>query len=343
MIKSVCFLVTYQCNARCDFCECGPDVFERLTTDSILRYIDEAVSLGTVGQVVFSGGEPSLLGDGLFKAISHANSLKLLTRVVSNGSWGISEDKALEYLDKLIASGLTEINISIDDLHQRWIPLDHVKNAFLACQKRRFSCLVAYKAMRNPQITPKSLGDYFGTELIKYVSSKHYGKDETCRLYSGGVVVPIGRNSENAREKDYAYSSFGGNCSSILKDIVIGADHHLLACCGISTKYLPELTIGDLRKNRMIDLLEQANSDLILNWLALEGPIALAEFIRHKEPSVTFPKKYVNICHLCNDILARKETREVLSKNIEEGIERISMHRAFLEVARPDKELADLY
>lgn len=343
MIKSVCFLTTYKCNARCDFCECGPDVQDSLNGDDLIRYIDEAVALGTVCQVVFSGGEPTLLGDDLLKAIAHAKSLGLLTRVVSNGQWGRSPDEALQYLDRLITSGLTEINISIDDLHQRWIPLDWAKNAFIACQKRRFHCLIAHKAMRNSKITPKSLEEYFGVELIEYEPNKDYKDDEGCRLISSGVVVPIGRNSEQTSEEDFAYNLFTGNCSSVLRDVIIAANHNLLACCGIVTKHLPELTIGDLRENRMIDLIERANCDLILNWLALEGPISLAQFVRQKDPMVPFAERYVNICHLCNEVLTRRDVRTVLSNHIEEVVDRVRLHRAFLEAVREDKELIGLY
>jgi hypothetical protein len=343
MIKAVSFLVTYQCNANCDFCECGPDAHDRLGSDAIIHYIDEAVALGTVSQVIFTGGEPTLLGDDLLNAIAYANSLGLVTRVVTNGWWGKSPKDAIRFLDKLIASGLTEINISIDDLHQRWIPLEHAKNAFLACQKRRFQCLIAHKGMRNPKITSKFLEEYFGVELIEFDPRKNYDKDEGCRLISGGVVIPVGPHSEEFTEDDLAYSSFTGNCSSILKDVVIGADHQLLACCGIVTKNLPELTLGDLREKRMIDLIEEANRDLILNWICLEGPASIATFVHKKDPSVQFADRYVNMCHLCNEVLTRKDVRAVLSNHIGEINDRIKLHRAFLEHIRNDKELINLY
>lgn len=284
MIKSAVFLVTYQCNANCDFCECGPEVYDQLGGSEIVRYIDEAVSLRTVSQAIFTGGEPTLLGDDLLRAIAYAHSLGLLTRVVTNGWWGSSLEAAIRFLDRLIANGLTEINISIDDLHQRWIPLRYVKNAFLACQERQFPCLIAHKAMRNHKITLKFLEDYFDVELIELDPGKDYDKVEESRFISTGEVVPVGPHSEGFSEEDLVYSPFAGNCSSILKDIIIGADHQLLACCGIVTKNLPELTIGDLREKRMVDLIEEANRDLILNWLALEGPLSIATFVHEKDP-----------------------------------------------------------
>jgi len=105
----------------------------------------------------------------------------------------------------------------------------------------------------------------------------------------------------------------------------------------------PELTRQDLRSTPLIDVIDEANQDLILNWLALEAPASIARFITEQEPSVTFEPNYVGICHLCNDIFTRSETREVLHTNAQKARDRIAMHLDFLEAARGDKELAGLY
>ncbi|MCE5312741.1 MAG: radical SAM protein [Nitrospiraceae bacterium] len=343
MIKSLVLLTTYRCNAQCDFCECGPDMAEALTFRDMQRYIDEAESIGTVGQVIFTGGEPSLLGDDLIKAIEYSSSKNLLTRVVTNGIWAKTSEAADRYLDSLISAGLTEINISMDDLHQRWIPLEYAKNAFLACYKRRYKCLIAHKAMPHYRITPEYLAEYFGVELINYDHDKTYSPEDECRLISSGVVVPVGRNSGSAGHGEPAYGNFTKNCSSVLRDIVVGPDHQMLACCGIVTKHLPELTLGDLRHNRMIDLIEEANNDLMLNWLVLEGPAAIAEFVKSKQPCISFLPRYVTACHLCNDLLTRHDTREVLLNHIDEIADRIELHRTFFESVRSDSEMIKMY
>jgi organic radical activating enzyme len=344
MIKSLCFLTTYRCNAYCDFCECSEKEQDRLNGDDLVRYIDEAKKLGTISQVVFTGGEPTLLGDDLLHGISHATSLGLLTRVVTNGWWGHTPESAERFLDKLVKSGLTEINISIDDLHQRWIPLENVKNAFHACYKLRFKCLIAHKALRKAKITKKFLEDYFNIELIEYSPGKNYGAEQECRLIAtNGPIVPVGRKAENISIDQLVHVPFTGNCSSILKDIVVGANHQLLACCGIVTKHLPELTLGDLRYKRMIDIIREANQDLMLNWLTLEGPASIALFVKQMSPPIHFEERYVNVCHLCNELLTRSDIREVLQNHIDKVIDRITLHRAFLEATRGDDELIKLY
>lgn len=343
MIKSICFLTTYQCNAQCDFCECGPQVKDRLSGDEMIRLMDEAYSLGTVNQVVFTGGEPTLLRKDLFRALEYATQLGMLSRVVTNGWWGTSPKAARNYLDRLIRAGLSEINISVDDLHQKWIKLEYVRNSFLACYDRTFKCLIAHKQTKSSRITKKYLEEFFGVVLIDFDPAKAYPPEHESRLFSTGAVVPVGRNQASANRGDLIFTQWTQSCSSVLKDIVVGASGNLLPCCGIVTKNIPELTLSDLRAVPLIKAIEGANNDLILNWIALEGPAAIARFVMNKDPSLMFADHYVGICHICNEILTRQDVRKVLASHIDEVADYISLQRAFFEKARSDEKLMRMY
>lgn len=343
MIKSVCFLTTYRCNARCGFCECRPENDDMLSFDAMANYIDQAHALGTVQQIIFSGGEPTLLGEDLFRGISYASERGMLTRIVTNGWWGKTPEKADEFLDRLIKAGLHEINISLDDLHQDWIPFASVKNSFLACTKRKFRCLLAHKVFKDAVMTKVWLEEQFGVELVNFVPGATYTPDEECRLISTGVVVPVGPEPIDYAPEKLTYGKFRGSCGSVLRDIIIGANHQFLPCCGIVTKNLPELTFGDLRQKSMIDAIDEANQDLIANWLALEGPSGIAEFVKRKEPSIPFDRRYTGICHLCNEVLTRPEVRRIIVEHLDEIKRRVSLHRSFLEAARKDERLMLTY
>ena len=343
MIKSICFLTTYHCNSKCDFCECGPDVKDRLSLDEMIRLMDEGKRLGTVGQVVFSGGEPTLLKEDLFKAIEYATSIGMLTRIVTNGWWGTSRQAAKSFLNRLISVGLSEINISVDDLHQEWIRLENVKNSFLACYERQFKCLIAHKQTKSSKITQSFLEDYFGVELVKYEPDTFYAPEDECRLISTGTVIPVGRNEELADWDDLIFSNWTQNCSSVLKDIIVGANGNFLPCCGIVTKNIPELTRDDLKETPLIDAIESANNDVILNWIALEGPASIAKFVKEKDSSINFAEKYVGICHICNDILTRQDVRNILANHIDEITAKVSLHRSFMEHIRSDSKLVKMY
>jgi hypothetical protein len=316
----------------------------RLEQDELIAYIDEAYALGTIGQVIFTGGEPTLLGDALLNALAHASSLGLLTRVVTNGWWGVSPDRAVAYVRSLQAAGLTEINISVDDLHQQWIPAERVRHAYRGCLIQGLNCLIAHKQLRAASVTKDYLEKLLEVELIDFEQGRDYSADEGLRLFSSGTVVPVGRQpAQPIHEDDFRYGSFDENCPSILQDIVLDPYHDLLACCGIVTKGLPELTLGSLKQRRMLDILAEANNDVVLNWLALEGPAAIAEFVNGRDPAVHFAARYVNRCHLCNALFTRGDVRRVLHQHIHEVVDRVSLHREFLEAVRPNEKLMRLY
>ena len=129
----------------------------------------------------------------------------------------------------------------------------------------------------------------------------------------------------------------------MLRDVIVGAGTNFLPCCGIITKGLPELTRNDLRSTSLIDAIDEANNDLVLNWIALEGPAAIADFVKEKDPTIHFDDNYVGICHICNEVLARADVRAVLAEHIDEISDRIALHRAFLEEARGNTEIAKMY
>lgn len=343
MISSICFLTTYRCNAKCDYCECGPKAEKGMDIQEMLRLVDDAYDLGTVGLVVFSGGEPSLLGADLFRAIEHAAAKGMLTRVVTNGMWGITRPKADAFVNQLIAAGLSEINISIDDLHQRWIPIERTKNAFLACYERRIKCLIAHKQNKKSTITADYLRDYFGVDLVRHVHGRTYTPEEQCRLISTGSIIPVGRNEELAHLEDHIYGEWRQSCGSVLRDVVVGAQGNLLPCCGIVTKNTPELTRENLHEKPLVTAIDNANRDVMLNWIALEGPAAIAEYVKQKDPSVEFADEYIGICHICNEVLTRPDVRRVIAANLDEITANVSLHRAFFERGRGDEAVASMY
>jgi len=344
MIKSICFLTTYKCNARCDYCECRPEVETRISGPDLIRFIDEAYDLGTVGQVIFSGGEPTLLKDDLFDAIRHATAKGMLTRVVTNGWWGGAKPSiGLDFLDRLIDAGLSELNISVDEWHQDWIPLAKVRNAFLACVERRFPCLIGHKAAARTRLSKEDLESFFGVELVHYREGQCYTAEEQSRLFTTGPIVPVGPAAAPIRDEDLKRIPWHGGCASVFRDIVVGADYQLQPCCGIVTKGIPELTLGDVRDRPMLDLIEDGNNDAILNWIALEGPAAMARFITEREPGIPFRDDFVSVCHVCNEVLTRPDMREALRKHLPEKLAYLRLHRQLMEEGRGIRKLAETY
>ncbi|MCZ7393514.1 MAG: hypothetical protein O8C56_09350, partial [Candidatus Methanoperedens sp.] len=131
-------------------------------------------------------------------------------------------------------------------------------------------------------------------------------------------------------------------CSSILKRIVITPRKELSICCGMIPRKVEEIVFGTLDEYKLEELIIMAHKDLIVNWLALEGPYGLMKFILKKNPDIPFRKQYVNNCHLCSEILTREDCRAVLSEFGHEKAIEISLERCLYDHMRTSEEIKAL-
>ncbi len=334
MIHSLVFSVTYKCPIKCKFCgvNAGPHRRGKMSLEMMKGLIDEACALGTIELIVFTGGEPFLLGKDLYKAIEYAANKELLTRIVTNAYWATSPEKAFKVLSELKKAGLTEINYSCDDFHQEFIPLERIKWASEAAAEVGIPALIASKGIKNSRIMPEYLEEFFGKKLTAY---KEGCKNPTNFVYTYGATIPVGWESENLSEEDLLWPNDEDNwnkpCKSVLESIVVDSDGNLSICCGIGSVEVPETAIGNVFEKPMADLILEANNDLIVNWLALQGPYGIMKFIQSRAPDIPFKPRYVNVCHLCHDIFSREETRAALSPTALEVIPVLGLERAWVE------------
>lgn len=346
MISRVVFSVTYDCPISCKYCvtESGPWNGPALGADFMGSVIDEAVELGSLLSVVFTGGEPLLKLHDVLRAIGHAHQHRLWTRIVTNSFWAATPEIALRTLGDLKEAGLSELNLSCDDLHQEHIPLERVRNAYQAAKKLDLPILIAHKRVKNGQITPESISDFLGVQLAEF---KDGGKNQKTDLYSSSLTIPVGHGANSLDPDDRiiypsSLSAYRSPCSSILSSIIVSPTKDVRICCGMIDQRVPELTIGNLENQTLAEIVCEGNTDLIANWLALEGPYGIMRFIREKAPEINFQDQYVNHCHLCNDIFTRDDVRKVIKRHAHEKVETIALQRGFLEALRFKDQAAEM-
>ncbi len=329
------FSVTNRCTARCRDC---PVVHEgrppmSLNAGDMIRIMEDVIPYGFLRLVVFTGGEPLLIGDDLKQAIAFAARHGLLTRVVSNAYWATSKEKARATMRDLQGEGLTELNISCDDFHQEFVPLENVRNANDAALEIGLPLLLAYR--RNPEglIDREYLSKFLGVELKTFV---HGEENPRNNVLLEGVNIPI--KSGQARDcPASADNSWMGPCDSVLTRVIIAPDKRVQICCGIASGSIDELYIGTLYKDgNLIEILRKGNENLVTNWLALEGPSSIQDFVRSKAPWIDLPESYVNRCHACNELFSRDDVREVLVQHGAEKCGMISVMRGILDWATDD-------
>ena len=345
MLSSLVFSTTYQCPISCRYCgaECGPEHTERLSLKDMIEIVDEVYSFGKLELVVFTGGEPFLLGDDLLDSVKYCAKKGLLTRIVTNAFWARTPEVARDTMKSYKEAGLKEINLSCDDYHQEFIPLERIKYANDACIEVGLPCLIGHKIMKNCTISLDHLEKFLGYKLSRFDPKK---KNPDNNLVDTGYTVPIAENMHLIPDEEILYppceNHWKAPCSSILKRIVITPRKELSICCGMVPRNVEEIVFGTLDEYKLEELIIMAHKDLIVNWLALEGPYGLMKFILKKNPDIPFRKQYVNNCHLCSEILTREDCRAVLSEFGHEKAIEISLERCLYDHMRTSEEIKAL-
>jgi hypothetical protein len=340
VLDTLVLSVTYSCPIQCDFCgvHAGPHRKGMMGIDTIKRLIDEAKTLKTFSVVVFTGGEPTLLGKHLVEAVRYASDAGFLTRIVSNAVWATSPKKAISFLQRFKEAGLTELNYSVGDFHQKFIPLEHIKWASDAAASLEIPLLIAAKGIKNSKITPAYLEEFFEGKLTRHIPNEKIIPGTYCYTY--GVTIPVGWNADKVSDDDLIWPEekdcWKGPCKSILKSVVIRHTGDLSICCGIGSDEIPETVIGNIHDSSLIDLIVEANNDLMVNWLALEGPYGIIQFLQNAAPDLKFRDQYIGICHACHDVLSDREVRQVLASKVDSAVPRLVFERAWLENHRDE-------
>lgn len=359
MFASIVLHTTDRCPVECDLCGlfCSPRGTHTMTFALMKNVIDTVVEKVEVTHVTFTGGEPFLLKEDLEKGIKQARSHGMTTRIVTNAYWATTVKKSVKILKKMKAAGLTEINISVDDMHQQHIPLQQVKNAHDACIELDLRVLLAHKALSDSTITIPYLADFFDHELFELEEerkkvmtlrvNKQSARIPSAYVYSTSGCVPVGQNSDKVSNEQLSYRRSPirqfSRCDNILKDIIIGPQGELEVCCGVVNNSIPELSFGNIEKDGLFETIQTANNDLIVNWLALEGPYGIRRYIEEKRPNHMFRDPYSGICHLCYDIFTNKECRGVLAGVNQEKVQELIFKRDAFHFLRDDREFTDSF
>lgn len=130
--RSAGLLLTYKCNASCEFCyyNCGPGVGGLMSIDTaISAWQSLGILAGDGAKVHITGGEPFLYWDHLQHVLQRARSEKLgrVDLIETNGSWATSERIARQRLKRLDELGMYRLKISTDLFHQEYVEIAVVR------------------------------------------------------------------------------------------------------------------------------------------------------------------------------------------------------------------------
>ena len=321
------FVTTDGCTAKCSHClmNCKPGLKHKLSFEQMRKAIDQFSRKKNANLVVFTGGESTLLGEDLFRAIRYATLKLLRTRLVTNAHWASSLERARNYVRKLREVGLTELDFSVDDFHEPFVPLDKIRNAWLASKGVGFDAVTLANSFGpKSKINPDFIREYLGENLpevspTSLPDSQVYKKSEDGTFYS----IHISTLQKSGRAEDLDSEQFRGvenqelldcPCKWVVAEPVLSPLGHMWACCGIPCDNMPILDLGDANKERIDTILKRASKDVLINALHYLGPYKLCKFVE-EHSDIRFKRNFCGACEICSVLTANKKAVEVLRAN----------------------------
>lgn len=326
LIPTLSLQVTYQCNIECGHCGpyCGPHEKDWMTVDEIRDLIQQASELGALN-VVFTGGEPTLLGRHLPELLRFIRDETAIasSRIVTNGKWANTPERAEHYLKMWQDAGLVELNVSCGEYHQEFVPIEYVANAYRAATKLRYrTVLLAGEFLKDGKgrVSPADFVRAIGEPLMPLDGMSPFIPE--YRGIQCGKVMRFGRGIDAVPADAvvrYPESAHKSRCFDVLKAITAHPNGNLTACCGVMVRRESLLNIGNWREERLASILERAHDDRVLNWIRYVGLKDMRHWLQQKDSSLRFATEHTSICDMCAEVVYNPRCQELL---LAEGHER---------------------
>ena len=305
------FELSFKCPIRCRSCANGdlPQTDEVSLNDA-MKVLDMAAEVPDIRGVGFAGGEPFLLFEKMVDILNYARRKYGYVGSVSTSCyWASSIEKARSMLEKLHRAGLISILVSVDDFHQEFVELQNAGNCIKAAQELGIACIAQTITTRNGR-----KGEDFRRELEKLIDAeKVEWIDNPCD--------PIGRAVYQVPENDLLLKTgIGKGECSILRVLNVWADGSVKPCCGSGLIAKP-LTIGNVKEEKLIDIIKRAECSPLINALVVwGGPYLLGEILRQEGYGKYLLDEYTSECHACYHILSNDFIASLLRERLDEKV-----------------------
>lgn len=280
-------LLWNKCNAKCSHCavNSGPDEGTVLSDAQIFKLIDGCFVDSRRPHIGFSGGEAFLYFDRLCRIVEYAASGGALVSVNSNCAWAIDAGRAVKRLNRLKNLGLSQIVVSTDEFHEKYIPAERVINVIRACKIIHLEVELQFVATKSSTRLADFLGR-FGDDMLNVKS-----REIPCH--------PTGRALHEIDDDDILREPGvpQGLCPSAI--LSIAADGRVIPCCN-TAGHLKALQIGTADQP-ISDLQTIFRSSAVMNVMTADGPKALVPAAQAGGFKVD-GRGYVDQCHLCHEI-----------------------------------------
>jgi MoaA/NifB/PqqE/SkfB family radical SAM enzyme len=311
-LSNLGLMLTFRCTTACPHCvvEAGPHRKEEIPLDQALEWIAQARSYhdGQVVGLALTGGEPFYDLDKLARVVEYGSQRGFLISVVTNAFWARTEERALSVLSRL--PDVKMVSVSTDVYHLETIPFQNVINAIRACRSldKIYNIAVCTTDEEDPQYR----------KIVEDLRS--LGEGDRIRP---AITYPVGRAKNLLRAFRYRVSAEPPvSACTMASSPIAFPDGKMLACIGPIVS-LPEghpLYLGNLKNERLADVLDRSEINPILHIIRVWGPCKLVSMLKERGMGKLLPREYIGtcICDVCYRLMSNEKLLAGLNEMMRE-------------------------
>lgn len=300
LYNSLVVSITNKCNASCKFCGISAINSNKfgdfMSIDILEKLCKESSKLANFQNIIFTGGEPFLYIDRVESVMYMLKTAKKNIGIVTNGFIFKNEETAKKIISRLSRNGLNFLQISTDQYHLEYINLNTIKKAILICKQYGISIIL------------KIGMQYFDNTYAKIIEGLSENIfDISVQFYP---IMPIGR-AALLNEKNF-YSRPISKLDMMCKhstNMFVDEKGEIYPCCFFARPAL--MSLGNIKNTSLKEALSIARTNIYYKEIYIHGFNKLIEnFINNNV--IRLDDKYVDTCHLCNDIFGSTKYRKAL-------------------------------
>tara|TARA_R110002072_G_scaffold110139_1_gene237620 strand:- start:3086 stop:3817 length:732 start_codon:yes stop_codon:yes gene_type:complete len=223
---------------------------------------------------------------------------------------------AKDRLRPLVRAGLNELNFSTGDDHASFVELQTVTRGLAAATTLGLTTVLMIEQGPGRIVDKATVLDHardfpklrqrMENGAVHVIESPWVGFNGNSVAQEPGALV----NARNLPLRD--------PCSSILTTFVVTPHDRLGLCCGLPREEIPHLNRGNLLRDRVADVVEEAFSDFLSLWLFVEGPEHILAWAAGKLPEIEWEDLYAHNCDACRAVFTDPRVMQVIADHYEE-------------------------
>lgn len=300
--QSVILFLNRFCPVGCPSCSAGctpPRRTEELSPDWLDLFLEKTRTLSFQGFLVWTGGEPFFSLDSLTAGVRKAAALGYASEILTSGAWYGTHP---EWLTRFAGIPRLSLRISLDDEHQRTVPLDTVLSLIRDAVRHETAVNFTLRNVPGGTLTPR----YYERALQENFPDMYRRHRARSRWIHILPTIPPGDRPWSPLNTPPLQAS-QKPCPVDFKDIVVGEDGLVYPCCGhFDTPGHERLSAGNALAVSWDVLRERFFGNRFFTTLRTRGPHGICQDLS-VNPESGGHRFFQSPCHMCRVIFRRPE------------------------------------